>query len=68
MTAQAAMLRLMKPGLKPEDAYRVLRARGFDPHPKAVQVEISEERLAIEVADWCKGIKEQCGHLLERSK
>ena len=68
MTAQVAMLRRMKLGLCPRDAYDILADRGFDPHPKAEPVEISEVRLAVELADWSSAPVEMTAALLAKSR
>jgi hypothetical protein len=52
MSAQQAMLRLMACGFCARDAYDLLADAGFDPHPAAEPVEISERRLCAEALEW----------------
>ena len=57
MSAQQAMLRLMRCGFCARDAYDLLVDAGFDPHPTAEPVEISERRLCAEAQEWLEKVR-----------
>ena len=57
MSAQQAMIRLMRCGFCARDAYDLLVQAGFDPHPAAEAVEVSERRLCLEAQSWLEKVR-----------